>query len=125
VCTPSHPDPRDIVNELAAKHGVRPPDATGPLQVLDEAQARQARSFIGFKSQDHTAQDEEVGRRGARILRSLAGDDSRVRVWGLPDDPADPAAADFSDVTKSVDADRAARWPSAPVNGSAGRHERA
>jgi hypothetical protein len=128
VCTPSNPDfgfpadPRQIVNALAAKHGVRPPpDTTGPLQIMDHDQVRQAIGFIRFKSQDIKAEPEAVGRRGSRILRALRGEMSRVRVWGLPDDPDDPDAADFSDVAKSVDHHRDTH---SPLRAGGGRHER-
>lgn len=95
-------DPRQIVAELAAKHGVEPLRDTGPMRVLDPEQAEQARGFIGFKSSDDEP-DGKVAQRGARILLARAGAMLRERVWGLPDDPADPDAADFSDMRRVLD----------------------
>jgi len=72
------------------------------MAVLDPAQAGQARGFVGFKS-GGDAPDEEIAKRGARILLARAGSMLRERVWGLTPDSNDPDAADFSDVARVLD----------------------
>jgi hypothetical protein len=99
---PAAPTARQIVADLAVKHGVEQLRETGPMQVLDPEQFVQARGFLGFKSGDDTP-DKEIARRGARILMARAGALLREKVWGLTDDSNDPDAADFSDVARSLD----------------------
>jgi hypothetical protein len=105
----SQPDPRIVVERLAAKHGVKPPPRTGPLQVLDWGQTLRCRRFLKFKSQepcdDPDSGAPEVARRAARILLARAGSTLNQTVWGLPEDPEDPETTDFGDVTKVFD-----RW---------------
>ena len=96
-------DARQIVRDLANKHGVRPLDHTGPMQVLDPLQADQARGFVQFKSHDDQLPDDVIAKKGARILLARAGAMLREKVWGLTPDSNDPGAADFSDVALVLD----------------------
>jgi hypothetical protein len=131
VFTPSDPaqtsqappaDPREIVRALAEKHGVRPVTATGPLEILDPAQSREARLFLGFRSGMSPAEDDLTAVRAARVLRASADAPLVEKVLGLsPDDPAGKGNADFSHLTEVLD-DWAERVHTPPRYNGNGRH---
>lgn len=108
--TPSDPaqtpqaDPREIVRALAEKHGVRPVTATGPLEILNPEQSREARLFLGFRSGMSPDQDDLTTVRAARVLRASADAPLVEKVLGLSaDDPAGKGTADFSHLTEVLD----------------------
>jgi hypothetical protein len=97
-------DPHEIVRALAEKHGVRPVTATGPLEILDPAQSREARLFLGFRSGMSPDQDDLTAVRAARILHAPPGAPLVEKVMGLSaDDPAGKGTADFSHVSEVLD----------------------
>ena len=73
-------------------------DRPDPVQQL-----RQTREFLQFRSHLPAGEDEQTVQRAARILRAHPRSPLREKVLGLPDDPGDPDAADFSDVTRGLD----------------------
>ena len=72
----------------------------GPVNL---AQVRSARKFLQFRSGFTPDEDQETARRAARVLRAGPAAELREKVLGLPADPGDPAAADFSDVAAGLD----------------------
>ena len=103
--TPSSEHPLARLDEIAEarRNGVGWDQIAGAGPVPDPLQLEQARLFLQFRSHLPEREDDETRERASRIL--LAGQDapSRERVWGLPDDPADPRSADFSDLARSLD----------------------
>jgi hypothetical protein len=95
-------------------------------QLPDGRQIRQARAFVQFRQGLKEDEDPQTVQRAARILRAPDAAPSREKVWGLPDDPQDPAAADFSDVARALDqrAEVIHCRPAAPRPDGRGRHAR-
>jgi hypothetical protein len=74
-----------------------------PAAPTNPQQMHQARGFVQFREGLGKDEDKQTKERAARILRARRDAPLGEMVWGLPDDPEDPAAADFSDVTRSLD----------------------
>lgn len=98
---PEHPSLEDIEEARAA--GVPWTDLITGRPASWNRQVDQARSYVQFRSNLSEAEDQRTTERGARILRSHDHAPLKEQVWGLPEDPEHPDAADFSDMARALD----------------------